>query len=166
MGGRLMFHALMRLGRYDDALGALQESIGIKRDLVRVDPENTTWQLELSLVLQRLGDDQVMLQKPADALGPYGETLVIRKALVTKDPSNSLWQRHIVAAFTALAYAHFALGDRKGAIQDLDEAVVISSLYPAVTVILARLFLKEHFTRWRFVGLLAALAAVPMIASG
>jgi len=47
----------------------------------------------------------------------------------------------------------------------LDEAVVISSLYPAVTVLLARLFLREHFTRWRFVGLLAALAAVPMIAA-
>jgi drug/metabolite transporter (DMT)-like permease len=47
----------------------------------------------------------------------------------------------------------------------LDEAVVISSLYPAVTVLLARLFLKEQFTRWRFVGLLAALAAVPMIAA-
>jgi drug/metabolite transporter (DMT)-like permease len=48
----------------------------------------------------------------------------------------------------------------------LDEAVVISSLYPAVTVLLARMFLNEHFTRWRFVGLLAALAAVPMIAAG
>jgi len=48
----------------------------------------------------------------------------------------------------------------------LDEAVVISSLYPAVTVLLARLFLKEHFTRWRCVGLVAALAAVPMIAAG
>jgi drug/metabolite transporter (DMT)-like permease len=47
----------------------------------------------------------------------------------------------------------------------LDEAVVISSLYPAVTVLLARLFLKEQFTRWRFVGLLAALVAVPMIAA-
>jgi len=47
----------------------------------------------------------------------------------------------------------------------LDEAVVISSLYPAVTVLLARLLLKEHFTRCRFVGLLAALAAVPMIAA-
>jgi drug/metabolite transporter (DMT)-like permease len=48
----------------------------------------------------------------------------------------------------------------------LDEAVVISSLYPTVTVLLARIFLKEHFTRWRMVGLLAALAAVPMIAAG
>lgn len=48
----------------------------------------------------------------------------------------------------------------------LDEAVVITSLYPAVTVLLARIILKEHFSRWRFVGLLAALAAVPLIAAG
>jgi drug/metabolite transporter (DMT)-like permease len=48
----------------------------------------------------------------------------------------------------------------------LDEAVVITSLYPAMTVLLARLVLKEHFSRWRLVGLLAALAAVPMIAAG
>jgi EamA domain-containing membrane protein RarD len=37
-------------------------------------------------------------------------------------------------------------------------------LYPAVTVLLARVVLKEHFTRWKAVGILAALAAVPMIA--
>jgi len=48
----------------------------------------------------------------------------------------------------------------------LDEAVVITSLYPAVTVLLARIILKEHFSRWRFVGLLAALASVPLIAAG
>jgi len=47
----------------------------------------------------------------------------------------------------------------------LDDSVVIASLYPAVTVLLARLVLKEHFSRWKFVGLLAALAAVPMIAT-
>jgi drug/metabolite transporter (DMT)-like permease len=46
----------------------------------------------------------------------------------------------------------------------LDAAVVISSLYPAITVLLARWFLKEHFTRWRLVGMFAALLAVPLIA--
>ena len=48
----------------------------------------------------------------------------------------------------------------------LDEAVVLSSLYPAVTVVLARLFLKEQFSPWRVAGLAAILAAVPMIAAG
>ena len=48
----------------------------------------------------------------------------------------------------------------------LDEAVVITSLYPAVTVMLARLVLKEHFSRWKLAGLLAALAAVPLISAG
>jgi drug/metabolite transporter (DMT)-like permease len=48
----------------------------------------------------------------------------------------------------------------------LDEAVLITSLYPAVTVLLARIVLKEHFSRWKVVGLIAALAAVPLLAAG
>lgn len=77
-------------------------------------------------------------------------------------PSGVRW-----AVFTggidSLGTIVFVLASRTGR---LDEAVVISSLYPAVTVLLARIVLKEHFTRWRFLGLLAALASVPMIASG
>jgi drug/metabolite transporter (DMT)-like permease len=42
---------------------------------------------------------------------------------------------------------------------------VLSSLYPAVTVLLARIFLDEHFSRARTIGMVAALAAVPMIAA-
>jgi len=53
---------------------------------------------------------------------------------------------------------------RAGQTGRLDSAVVISSLYPAVTVLLARLLLREHFTRWKMAGILAALAAVPLIA--
>ena len=48
----------------------------------------------------------------------------------------------------------------------LDTAVVLSSLYPAITVLLARIFLREKFTLWKTVGVLAALAAIPMIARG
>jgi drug/metabolite transporter (DMT)-like permease len=48
----------------------------------------------------------------------------------------------------------------------LDTAVILSSLYPALTVLLARMFLGEHFTRWKTVGMIAALVAVPLIAAG
>lgn len=53
---------------------------------------------------------------------------------------------------------------RASQIGRLDAAVVLSSLYPAVTVVLARIFLHEHFSRARTIGMVAALAAVPMIA--
>lgn len=46
----------------------------------------------------------------------------------------------------------------------LDSAVVLCSLYPVITVVLARIFLKEHFTAWKIAGIVASLAAVPMIA--
>ncbi|HZQ67042.1 MAG TPA: DMT family transporter [Terriglobales bacterium] len=47
----------------------------------------------------------------------------------------------------------------------LDSAVVLTSLYPMITVLLARIVMKEHFTRWKAVGIAAALVAVPLIAA-
>jgi drug/metabolite transporter (DMT)-like permease len=69
----------------------------------------------------------------------------------------------VAGCFDITASALFIYASQRGR---LDEAVVVTSLYPAVTVLLARIFLKEHFSRWKFVGLLAALAAVPLIAAG
>lgn len=69
----------------------------------------------------------------------------------------------LAGCFDITASALFIFANQRGR---LDEAVVITSLYPAVTVLLARVLLKEHFSRWKFVGLLAALAAVPLIAAG
>jgi drug/metabolite transporter (DMT)-like permease len=45
----------------------------------------------------------------------------------------------------------------------LDVAAILSSLYPAVTVMLAWLFLKEQITRLQTAGMTAALVAVPLI---
>jgi drug/metabolite transporter (DMT)-like permease len=65
--------------------------------------------------------------------------------------------------FDIAASALFIFASQHGR---LDEAVVITSLYPAVTVLLARFVLKERFSGWKVVGLVAALAAVPLIAAG
>jgi drug/metabolite transporter (DMT)-like permease len=47
----------------------------------------------------------------------------------------------------------------------LDVAAILSSLYPAVTVLLAWLFLKEQITWLQTAGMTAALIAVPLIAT-
>jgi len=46
----------------------------------------------------------------------------------------------------------------------LDVAVVLSSLYPAATVAMARVFLKEQLTATQMAGALVMLAAIPLIA--
>jgi drug/metabolite transporter (DMT)-like permease len=100
--------------------------------------------------------------------------VVSRTASFVVTSAFVLFGRHIRAVPTpvlaiailtgCLDIAGSAVFIRANQIGRLDEAVVLSSLYPAVTVLLARIFLHEHFSRSRTVGMLAALLAVPMVA--
>ncbi len=45
----------------------------------------------------------------------------------------------------------------------LDAAAIVSSLYPAVTVLLASIMLRERVSRLQALGVLAALVAIPLI---
>ena len=88
--------------------------------------------------------------------------VVVTRAPLRLDPSARVFG--MLAGFLDIsASALFIFASQHGR---LDEAVVITSLYPVVTVLLARIFFKEHFSRWRLIGMLAALAAVPLIAAG
>ena len=49
---------------------------------------------------------------------------------------------------------------------DLAIVAVLASLYPAVTVLLARVFLSERWTRLQAVGLMAATVAVVLVSFG
>ncbi|MGZ4816434.1 MAG: EamA family transporter [Terriglobales bacterium] len=78
-------------------------------------------------------------------------------------PSRKLVPWMIFAGiFDSLGNMFFMYAVRHGR---MDVATVLSSLYPASTVLLARVLLKERISRLQTSGIIAALIAVPLIAS-
>jgi drug/metabolite transporter (DMT)-like permease len=115
------------------------------------------------ICINRTGASSVLWSSAYSRLGSF---VLVALIVLARRGRHSLDPRDAALALFAGALdvsgtAFFIRADQTGR---FDGAVVLVSLYPAVTVLLARLFLKEHFTRWKTVGILAALAAVPMIA--
>ncbi len=76
-------------------------------------------------------------------------------------PGGQVWWPLIgCGVMDALGNAFFVAAKQAGR---LDVASALSSLYPASTVILALIFLKERMSRTQTVGVLVTLAAIPLI---
>jgi drug/metabolite transporter (DMT)-like permease len=89
-----------------------------------------------------------------------GSVVLVQRRFRQMSSSSAGWGL-LAGCIDTTGTALFLCATRTGR---LDSAVVLTSLYPAVTVLLARLFLHEHFTRRKALGMLTALLAIPMIA--
>jgi drug/metabolite transporter (DMT)-like permease len=87
--------------------------------------------------------------------------LFLTGSFAPKNPASLRW-----AVFTGLADVSgsvlFFSSLQRGR---MDVSVVLSSLYPVITVLLARIFLQERFNGWKVAGMAAAVLAVPLIAA-
>ena len=89
-------------------------------------------------------------------------TIVLFSARDPKPLRPALVPILLSGTFDSLANALYIAATRYGR---LDVAAVLSSLYPASTVILARIFLKERFSRMQVAGIVGALIAVALISA-
>ncbi|MFZ0546062.1 MAG: EamA family transporter [Candidatus Promineifilaceae bacterium] len=91
-------------------------------------------------------------------------TLLVVMALITRrpvvPPRLPLRLLLIAGMLDVGGNLFFLLATQSGR---LDVAAVLSSLYPAVTAILAWLLVKEHMTRLQMIGVTAAVMAIVMI---
>jgi len=89
-------------------------------------------------------------------------TGIIASSVRDWKPGGAMTAILIAGVLDSSANALYVAAAQRGR---LDVAAILSSLYPASTVILARLVLKERLSRLQTAGVLAALVAVVMISA-
>jgi drug/metabolite transporter (DMT)-like permease len=90
--------------------------------------------------------------------------LLVVYGLITRQrvlPQRTLWP--LVSSGGLLDVAGNAFYVLAGQVGRLDIAAVLGSLYPASTVILAAIFLKERINRTQVLGIMVALLAIVLM---
>ncbi|MBD8606919.1 DMT family transporter [Aeromicrobium sp. CFBP 8757] len=119
----------------------------------------------LFVSLGQVGDDAglmpLALSQVASVVSVVVTATVLRHAWVPR--TRAAWSAVVMGPLGAVAQGAFLYASHHGL---LSVVSVISSLYPASTVVLAAVVLREKILRWQAVGLLAAALAVALVAAG
>jgi uncharacterized membrane protein len=114
--------------------------------------------------LSQVGDGAglypVVGAQASSVVGVVLAAIASRQAWVPRD--RAAWRAAVMGPLGATAQGSFLLATQHGL---LSLVAVISSLYPAATVLLAAVFLHERVRRQQGIGLLLALVAVTLVAA-
>jgi drug/metabolite transporter (DMT)-like permease len=117
----------------------------------------------LFVFLDRVGDGSGLTAVAASQVSSIVVIIVVatvlRAAWVPR--SRLAWRAVVMGPLGTTAQAAFLLATQQGL---LSVVSVISSLYPASTVLLAAVVLRERILRWQGVGLVLAALAVTFVA--
>ena len=94
---------------------------------------------------------------------PFILPLAVRHRQPLIPPATDRWQLLLIGCADLSATALYGLATTRGALSIVS---VIGSLYPVVTVLLARGILKERLSRTQAVGVALALAGVAAVSAG
>lgn len=101
------------------------------------------------------------LSQATSILSVIATAIVLRQSWVPRE--RAAWNAAVMGPLGALAQGAFLYATQHGL---LSVVSVISSLYPASTVLLAAVVLREQIQRWQGVGLVLAAFAVALVAAG
>lgn len=113
--------------------------------------------------LDRVESDAVFWPLAASRFASFVSILIV--LVISRQhwrPDNPRQGATIVlsGSLDAIANVCFVIANQSGR---LDIAAILSSLYPGMTILLARFFLKERLSRIQLVGIVAALVAIVLI---
>ncbi len=116
------------------------------------------------IFMDRAGETSILFPLVAVRIASISLLAVI--VIIIRQPLNPQTRQFPIIALAGIfdtgGNAFFVLATQTGR---LDIAAVVSALYPAGTVLLAWIILKEGINRKQWVGVIAALAAIVLIAS-
>lgn len=94
---------------------------------------------------------------------PFILVLMVRSGAPLVPGRTDAWQLGLIGCADLVATALYGLATREG---DLSIVAVVGSLYPVVTVLLARGVLKERISRLQAAGVALALLGVGLVSAG
>jgi eukaryotic-like serine/threonine-protein kinase len=112
-------------GDFKDALHGAQKSLDIRRELVSQNPNNTVYERDLGITLEKIGEILSQQGNWNEAMNKFQECLAIREKLAAQDPKNMHWQEDLALSYEDLGRVLQSRGQIEKAVANFQNCLTI-----------------------------------------